>query len=219
MTTLLVLAVSLISGLLGVISLAGRLGARLGAVDVPAERKIHLKPIPRIGGVAVFLSFSAAMALTNLYNTQVSELFVFDQRTALGFCGALVVFGCGLWDDFERLNPWIKLLFQIFAASLAFGGGISIGGCFLGAGVLKLGALSYGATVLWFLLFINAVNLIDGLDGLAGGVVFFTCALMVILSVMRGEYLFALHFAALGGAVLGFLRYNFNPASCRSWDP
>lgn len=145
--------------------LAKRLGARLGAVNVPSERKVHTMPIPRVGGLAVFLAFAATMALTNLYVTRVSELFVFDHRTAFGFYGALVVFGCGLWDDFRRLNPWIKLLFQILGATLAF----------------------------------------------AGGVVFFTSLLMIILSVMRADYLSAIYFAALGGVVLGFLRYNFNP--------
>ena len=73
--------------------------------------------------------------------------------------------------------------------------------------------MSYFITVFWFLLFINAVNLIDGLDGLAAGVAFFACLVMIVLSVTRGDYLVAVEFAALGGALLGFLRYNFNPAS------
>lgn len=189
------------------------LGVRLGAVDMPTERKVHTTPIPRIGGLAVFVSFVATMAIMKLFSTQVSEFFSFDQRTALGFSGALVVFGCGLWDDFRRLNPWVKLLLQIAGASLAFAGGISIGGIFFDGHGIQFGILSYAVTVFWFLLFINAVNLIDGLDGLAGGVVFFTCLLMVILSVMTGSYQNALYFTALGGAVLGFLRFNFNPAS------
>jgi len=189
------------------------LGVRLGALDVPMERKVHTKPIPRIGGLAVFVSFVATTVLMNSFSTQVSEFFSFDQRTALGFYGALVVFGCGLWDDFRRLNPWVKLLLQIAGASLAFAGGISIGGIFFDGHGIQFGILSYAVTVFWFLLFINAVNLIDGLDGLAGGVVFFTCLLMVILSVMTGSYQNALYFTALGGAVLGFLRFNFNPAS------
>jgi UDP-GlcNAc:undecaprenyl-phosphate GlcNAc-1-phosphate transferase len=213
MTTLLSLFFLALGFALVLTPLAKRLGVRLGAVDVPSERKVHTTPIPRVGGLAVFLAFAATMALTNLYVTRVSELFVFDHRTALGFYGALVVFGCGLWDDFRRLNPWVKLLFQILGATLAFAGGISIGGFFIGGHGLQFGILSYAVTVLWFLLFINAVNLIDGLDGLASGVVFFTCLLMIILSIIRGDYLPALYFSALGGAILGFLRYNFNPAS------
>jgi len=190
-----------------------QLGIRLGTFDYPSERKVHTIPIPRIGGLAVFLAFAVTMALTNLFITHVSELFVFDQRTIFGFSGALVVFGCGLWDDFRRLSPWIKFPFQIAGATLAFAGGISIGGFFVGSYGIQFGVFSYAVTVLWFLLFINAVNLIDGLDGLAAGVVFFTCLVMFILSVMKEDYLSSMYFAALGGAVLGFLRYNFNPAS------
>ncbi len=194
-------------------SAARWLGVRLGAMDVPEERNVHTKPIPRIGGLAVFVSFMATMVLANLFSTQVSESLSFNSKTAYALCGALVVFGCGLWDDFRRLNPWVKLLFQIVGASIAFAGGISIGGIFVGGHGIQFGILSYAVTVFWFLLFINAVNLIDGLDGLAGGVVFFVCLLMVILSVTVGNNFNALYFAALGGAVLGFLRYNFNPAS------
>ena len=191
------------------------LGVSLGAMDIPLKRKVHSSPIPRIGGVAVFLAFVAAtIILVNLNATRVSELFVFNQRTAFGFYGALVVFGCGLWDDFRRLNPGIKLFFQIVGATLAFVGGLSINGFFIGSYAIKFGVLgSYVVTVFWFVLFINAVNLIDGLDGLAGGVVFFVCILMIILSAMHGAYLTAFYFSALGGAILGFLKYNFNPAS------
>jgi len=145
------------------------LGVRLGAVDVPMARKVHTTPIPRIGGLAVFVSFVAMMAIMNLFSTRISESFHFDHRATFGFYGALVVFGCGLWDDFRRLNPWVKLLFQIVGASLAFAGGISISGIFFDGHGIQFGILSYLVTVFWFLLFINAVNLIDGLDGLAGG--------------------------------------------------
>lgn len=194
--------------------LVRKLGISMGAMDIPLERKVHTTPIPRIGGLAVFLAFAAAMVVASLYVNRVSELFVFDQRTAFGLYGALVVFGCGLWDDFRRLNHWVKLFFQIVGATLAFGGGISIGGFFIEGYGIQLSFLgSYAVTVFWFLLFINAVNLIDGLDGLAGGVVFFTCILMIILSAMHHDYLSAFYFSALGGAILGFLKYNFNPAS------
>jgi hypothetical protein len=180
---------------------------------MPAPRKVHTTPLPRIGGLAVFLSFVATIAQTNLYETQITDLIVFNRRTAFGFYGALVVFGCGLWDDFRRLNPWFKLLFQILGATIAIAGGVSIGGFFLGGHGIHFGIFSYLITVFWFLLFINAVNLIDGLDGLAAGVVFFASIMMVIISVMQAAYLPAIYFAALAGATLGFLRYNFNPAS------
>jgi UDP-GlcNAc:undecaprenyl-phosphate GlcNAc-1-phosphate transferase len=189
------------------------LGISLGAMDIPLERKVHTTPIPRIGGVAIFLAFVATMVLASLYLTRVSELLV-NQRTAFGLCGALVVFGCGLWDDFRRLNPGIKLFFQIAGATLAFVGGISINGFIIGSYDMQINVLvSYAVTIFWFLLFINAVNLIDGLDGLAAGVVFFVCVLMIIFSARNVDYLTAVYFATLGGAILGFLKYNFNPAS------
>ena len=213
MTTLLAVFILALAFSLVLTPLAGRLGTRLGAVDMPAPRKVHTTPLPRAGGLAVFLSFVATIALTNLYETDITDLIVFDRRTAFGFYGALVVFGCGLWDDFRRLNPWVKLLLQILGATIAFAGGVSIGGFFLGGHGIHFGIFSYIITVFWFLLFINAVNLIDGLDGLASGVVFFASLLMVIMSVMRAEYLPAVYFAVIAGATLGFLRYNFNPAS------
>ncbi len=213
MTTLVAIFLLALAFSLVLTPLAGKLGTRLGAMDMPAERKVHAAPIPRIGGLAVFLSFVATIALTSLYETRITDLIVIDRRIAFSLYGALVVFGCGLWDDFRRLKAWIKLLFQILGATIAFAGGVSIGGIFIGGHGLQFGLLSYLITVFWFVLFINAVNLIDGLDGLAAGIVFFTCLLMVVLSVMRADYLSGIYFAALGGAVLGFLRYNFNPAS------
>jgi len=213
MTTLLFLFLISLGLSLVLTPLTKKFGIRLGAVDEPAERQVHAPPIPRIGGLAVFLAFTITMAVMNLHITRVSELFVFDRQTAFGLYGALIVFGCGLWDDFRQLNPWIKLLFQILGATVAFAGGISIGGIVIREYSIQFGVMSYAVTVFWFVLFINAVNMIDGLDGLAGGVVFFTCLLMVILSVMRADYLPGIYFAALGGSVLGFLRYNFNPAS------
>ena len=157
MTTLLFLFVMALGFSLVLTPVATWLGIRLGAVDVPMERKVHTTTIPRLGGFALFFSFAATLALTNLFVTDVSQLFVFDSRTAFSFYGALVVFGCGLWDDFRRLNPWVKLLFQIAGASLAFAGGISIGGVFIQGHGIQFGVLSYAVTVFWFLLFINAV--------------------------------------------------------------
>ena len=118
----------------------------------------------------------------------------------------------GLADDFKRLGPGIKFVFQVAGASLAYLGEARVSLFHFGNWAVG-GALDYGFTVIWFVLLINAVNLIDGLDGLASGVVFFACAMMVILSTIGERYLSAMLFAALGGSALGFLRYNFNPAS------
>jgi UDP-GlcNAc:undecaprenyl-phosphate/decaprenyl-phosphate GlcNAc-1-phosphate transferase len=213
MTTLLVIFLTALGFSLLLTPWVGRLGAKLGAMDMPGPRKVHLTPVPRIGGLAVLLAFLASLWAVKLYGTQITDLIVVDRGMLLQLGGALVVFGCGLWDDFRRVNAWIKLLFQILGATLAFAGGISIGGFVLGEHAVKFGFLSYAVTVFWFVLFINAVNLIDGLDGLASGVVFFASVVIVVITVTQGQYLPAVYFAALGGATLGFLRYNFNPAS------
>jgi UDP-GlcNAc:undecaprenyl-phosphate GlcNAc-1-phosphate transferase len=189
------------------------IGIKLGAMDIPMERKVHTTPIPRIGGLAVFLSFAITTWIASTYFPHVSKLNVFNFNSAMGHIGAIVVFGCGLCDDFRRLKPWTKLFFQIAAATLAYIGGATITGVFAGGYGIHFNVFfSYAITVFWFLLFINAINLIDGLDGLASGLVFFNCLVMIIPSYINGAYLSAFYFTIMGGAVLGFLRYNFNPA-------
>lgn len=125
----------------------------------------------------------------------------------------MIVFGIGLVDDFHRISPSIKFLFQVLAASMAFFGGMKIGTVSFLGNIPESTIWSYAVTVFWFVIIINAINLVDGMDGLAAGIVFFACIVMVILDILKGNYLSALLFATLGGAVLGFLRYNFNPAS------
>ena len=213
-TTLMLLFLIALGLSLAFTPMARALGIRFGAMDIPMERKIHLKPIPRIGGLVVLLSFFITFVLSVQYMPRMADLYTFNASNAIGYLGALVVFSCGLWDDFRRLNPWTKLSFQIVAATLAFFGGAKISGMFfINYGINFNIFFSYLITVFWFVLFINAVNLIDGLDGLACGLVFFTCLVMVILTYMHGDYLTAFYFAILAGAVLGFLKYNFNPAT------
>jgi UDP-GlcNAc:undecaprenyl-phosphate GlcNAc-1-phosphate transferase len=192
---------------------AKSLGVRFGAVDIPSARKVHTQAIPRSGGLAITVSFFLAIIACTFLMTDVSNLLFWNELRAFGILGGIVIFAVGFFDDFHRLGPKIKILFQIFAASLAFYGGIRIEGFVAGGVVLHFGILSWPITVFWFLLFINAMNLIDGLDGLAAGIAFFTGVVMVIMTVMQANYLAALEFAALSGALLGFLRYNFNPAS------
>ena len=213
MTTILfIFAIALILSLL-LTPLAGRLGIRFKALDKPAERKVHGKPIPRTGGLAIFVVFILTLVISSLFNTKISDLLILDRQTVFLLAGAVICFNIGMFDDFRRLGPNVKFLFQIIAASVAYWGGIHIGGFNVLGVYIKVGLLSYFVTVFWFILFINAVNLVDGLDGLAGGIVVFASVVMVILSILREDYLTALLFTALGGSVLGFLRYNFNPAT------
>jgi UDP-GlcNAc:undecaprenyl-phosphate GlcNAc-1-phosphate transferase len=213
MTT--ILAIFFISLLISLVltPLAGKLGKKFGGLDIPSERKVHTSSIPRSGGLAIFVAFFLTLALSTFFMTDVSNKLVLDKETTFFVLGALMVFGVGLFDDFHRLGHKVKFLIQIIGASVAFWGGIRIGSFAIFGMSFDLGWMSYFVTVFWFLLFINAINLIDGLDGLAAGICFFSSFVMLILLAINGNFLFAMLFSSLAGALLGFLRYNFNPAS------
>ncbi len=190
-----------------------RLAVKTGALDFPDIRKVHDKPIPRIGGFGIFLAFVATIVLIHFTDTNVARLFTLDKKTTFFISGAVVVFGIGLIDDFHPIRPSLKLLFQIFGASLAFLGGLHIDAFYLFSLRINFGPLDYFLTIFWFLIFINAINLIDGLDGLATGIVLFVSLLMMIFSIIRNDLGTGMLFAGLAGGSLGFLRYNFKPAS------
>jgi UDP-GlcNAc:undecaprenyl-phosphate GlcNAc-1-phosphate transferase len=210
-TVLFSFALALIFSLLAT-PLAGKSGIILGAIDLPDKRKVHTGPIPRTGGVAIFFSFLATLFVMKLFETKVSAFLVMDRQTTCFLGGMIICFGGGVIDDFHRLGPKIKLVFQIAGASVAFWGGLRIDHFSLMDMVINFGHFSYFVTLLWFLLFINAVNLMDGLDGLAGGIVLFAAGVMVFMSVMTNSFLVAMFFSALTGSILGFLWYNFHPA-------
>ena len=207
-----VFIISLVMSLL-ITPLAGWMGKKLGGVDIPDERKVHTGQIPRTGGIAIFIVFPATLIIGGILNQNIFYLPVVNQPLIIFLCGGIVAFGIGLADDFLGLNPKIKLLFQIIAATFAFWSGFNISDFEILGFRFEFGPISYLITVFWFVLLINAVNLIDGLDGLAGGIIFFVCAVMALLTFWREEFRTTILFVALGGSVLGFLRYNFNPAS------
>lgn len=194
--------------------LLGKIALRYGIVDAPTERKVHGRPIPRVGGVAIFLSF--VLPFTAAFFVSTDLLREIHQNPAILWLavGGLIVFLLGLWDDVHSVPAVVKLAVQIVAASVAYAGGIEISAFVLpGNYVISFPFLPYVITVFWFVLVVNAINLIDGLDGLAAGVVVFASLVLLILAVMGGRFVVAMGFAALAGATLGFLRYNFNPAS------
>lgn len=183
-----------------------------GIIDKPDERKVHRIPTPRVGGVGIFLAFITSVLLGRyMFNNVLA--FAFDLQAITFGVGAFIIFAIGLLDDARCLSAKVKLLTQIVVASMAFTGGIRIdSGSVLNLPVHSL-FLDYCVTVFWFVLFINAINLIDGLDGLAGGVAFFACAMLSLLLLFQNHLASAMCFAALGGGILGFLRYNFNHAT------
>lgn len=186
----------------------------LGILDRPSGRKVHREAIPRVGGVAIFLGVGIAMGSVLISGTALGRLIHWDVSRVSLWVGATLAFGLGFIDDLRRLQPRVKLLVQAAAALVAYAGGVRIQGLLFPWGAQwELGILSLPVTLFWFVLLMNAINLIDGLDGLAAGVSLFACGVLGVLCLISGREVEALGFAAVAGACLGFLRYNFNPAS------
>jgi UDP-GlcNAc:undecaprenyl-phosphate/decaprenyl-phosphate GlcNAc-1-phosphate transferase len=195
--------------------LVRRLALRTGAVDAPGGRRVHERQVPRLGGLAVVVACFAPLAILFAHETGVARLFLAEPLRVLGLAaGGLMMATLGAWDDLRGLRAWTKLWVQVLAASVAFACGFRIESIdlpFLGS--LSMGVFALPVTVLWIVGIINALNLIDGLDGLAGGVAFFVCLANFVVAWLNGAPLVMLLSATLGGAILGFLLYNFNPAS------
>lgn len=191
-----------------------RIAQKFNLVDRPSARKVHAIPVPRIGGVAIFLACFIGGFSSFFYETDITLSIFQDPRVIWLAFGSLVIFGLGLIDDLWRLGYAAKFSVQILAGVIAYSGGLRIELItFLPQHSLAQIGLSLPFTVFWVVLVINAINLIDGLDGLAAGVGFLVCLFLLILSVLGGRYLPAAVLAALAGALLGFLVFNSNPAS------
>jgi UDP-GlcNAc:undecaprenyl-phosphate GlcNAc-1-phosphate transferase len=179
--------------------LARRIAPRLGVMDQPSARKVHFKPIPRLGGMAIFGAVMLALFC-------LGEKRNFDQFVSILLAASLVSF-LGLWDDRWGLRPVSKLLGQFVAALLLVASGIHV-------------ALPYtpawadvAITLLWLVGVTNAFNLLDNMDGLSGGIAAIAATFFVLMSAFSGQYLVGALSAAVLGACIGFLIYNYNPAS------
>ena len=177
-----------------------------GFMDKPDERKIHKEPIPRLGGFALWAGFMLT-------------LWIMFHQTPMGYSligimlGGTIMFMLGLVDDLVTLSPYLKLAVQFIAALLAYDFHVQIITLDLpGSKLIVLNALSLPITVLWLVGFSNALNFIDGIDGLAAGVVSIAALTMVVVGVFTGKPTEALLAAMLAGAAMGFLAYNFHPA-------
>jgi UDP-GlcNAc:undecaprenyl-phosphate GlcNAc-1-phosphate transferase len=208
------LAAALASGVLT--PLVRDLAHRWGALDhALSSRKIHGRPIPRLGGVAIVLGYYAPLVAMLFANSETGRRFWADPlRASALIVGGLAIALLGMWDDVRGCNARQKFLIQfaIAAAMYLVGFRIDVLANPLGP-PLSLGWFGFPFTLLWIAGVINAVNLIDGLDGLAGGVALIAIGTTFVISVVNGDTLMTLFTATLGGAVLGFLFYNFNPAS------
>jgi UDP-GlcNAc:undecaprenyl-phosphate GlcNAc-1-phosphate transferase len=204
----------LVSGLLTPVVRRFALRHRLFDDHVSA-RKIHGRPIPRLGGVAIAAGFYAPLLALLLEASGVGGMFYANSHRAFAFLlGGVAICGLGLYDDIRGSGAKVKFLAQFAIAGALYWAGFRIDILALPfIGVFSLGPLSIVFTMLWIVGVINAMNLIDGLDGLAAGVGLFGLVTTFVLAAARPDPIMMLFMASLGGATVGFLVYNFNPAS------
>ena len=201
--------------------LARRLAIALDAIDYPSARRVNMQPIPRMGGVAIFGGMVAALALALVGAhfwgwTTPLQGGLGNKVNWIGVAvGILIMFGVGIVDDIYNLRPKTKLLGQIVAACVVAFSGLLFSSIhnFISDGYFEFGWLSYPLTVFYLVAFANIINLIDGLDGLASGITFISSCTLFFLATQSGRLDAAAVSIAVAGATLGFLRYNFNPAS------
>lgn len=179
-----------------------------------SSRKVHTTPVPRLGGIAIVVGFFAPLAGLLVVDTGVGKIFLENPRHVVGlFVGGTLIAAVGLLDDLRGLGPAKKFSAQFIIAGFMYSLGFSVEQIWTPWGALPLGAFGLVFTMVWIVGVINAMNLIDGLDGLASGVALVAVLTNLVIAASRGHVLMVLFMAALAGAILGFLLYNFNPAS------
>ena len=182
---------------------------KVGAIDVPKDaRRMHKKPIPRLGGLAIYGGF-------------LCSILIFGQLDETMLCvllGAAIIVALGIFDDVLALGAKLKFVVQIVAAAIPVCIGDLQIGLFTNLNPLSdtpfvhLGILAVPVTIIWIVGITNAVNLIDGLDGLAVGVSSIAAITMLAVALLTGNMPIAITMAALAGACIGFMPYNLNPA-------
>lgn len=187
--------------------MARRLAIRVGALDVPKEtRKIHIKPMPYFGGLAIYVAI-------------ISCMFVYMPHNSTNYyimAGATIIVFAGVIDDMYGMPAKVKLLIQILAALIAIRGGVQIH--FITNPLSETGmsylfnGLSFIITLFWIVGITNTINLIDGLDGLASGVASIAATTLLFTAARLGHDFIVMQCAIIAGASLGFLPFNFNPA-------
>lgn len=181
-----------------------KLAFAIGAIDKPDNRKVHKKIMPRLGGLAIYIGFLLAVLASLPLNKDLLGILL----------GSAVIILVGVLDDKYQLPAKVKLLGQIAAACVLVLFDIRIewvNNPF--GGYYYLDYLSIPLTIFWVISFTNVVNLIDGLDGLAAGVSAIASITVILVAIMMGYYHIAVLTAALAGGIIGFIRYNFNPAT------
>ena len=193
---------------------ARRLALRWGAVDLPSPRKVHAQPTPRLGGLAVFAGFCFPWTGFYLLDNRVTLTFQsYDRLFAALLLGAGAMLALGVYDDLKGLTPLRKLAVQVVVATGLYLLGYRIVVLSIPFdGALELGGWSLPVSVLWMVGETNAINLLDGIDGLATGVTACIALALALINILAGNIVVALLTLCLAGACLGFLPHNFSPA-------
>ncbi|MEA5470676.1 MraY family glycosyltransferase [Spirulina sp. 06S082] len=190
----------LLSGFISLISTYSIRSAALhfNWLDRPGGGKIHANPVPLLGGVGIYVGFLIAFLITNSQT-------ILQQSSAI-LAGSTLITITGLYDDLRGMKPLPKLVAQILAAGALINGGIY-------AQVTGIYLLDLAITIFWVVGICNAQNLLDNMDGLSAGVAAIACFFFTLLAVSQGQVIIAAVSAALLGATLGFLRFNWHPAT------
>lgn len=187
-----------------------KLAMQIGAVDIPRNRHIHTKPMPKLGGVGIFLGFLLGYMLFGKASAQMNSILI----------GSFIIILIGVVDDIIELKPMVKFIGQLASACvIAFYGQILLQDVSIFGLYMHFGILSYPITIFFILGCINCMNLIDGLDGLSGGISSIYYLTIAIICLMMNH--FGLDFVlttVMLGSVLGFLVHNFHPASIFAGD-
>ena len=193
-----------------------KLAHKVGAIDIPKdERRMNTKPIPRIGGIAVIIGFLVAsmfLITTSIIENKINSIdFDYYKIRILGFLVGIAIISIAAYlDDIKNLKPIIKLIAQVAAAAVIYAVGIRIESI---NNITLHPVLSCMLTMGWVIGITNAINLIDGLDGLSSGISLISCLeLLIIFATNDSPIIAVILITSLAGAISGFLPYNINPA-------
>jgi UDP-GlcNAc:undecaprenyl-phosphate/decaprenyl-phosphate GlcNAc-1-phosphate transferase len=198
MTPYLLIGLSALLLAIGAVPIVRLAATRFGFVDQPNARKQHTVATPLLGGLAIYLACILALVL-------LGDRFYVNQVAGIAIGATLCSF-MGLWDDRRGLSPWVKLIGQFLAAGILVLTGLSIS-------FLPWTWLNTALTLIWVVFITNAMNLLDNMDGLSGGIACIAAVFFLLFAAMSKQYFVGALAAAVVGACLGFLFYNFNPAS------
>jgi UDP-GlcNAc:undecaprenyl-phosphate GlcNAc-1-phosphate transferase len=201
--------------------LVRRMAFAVGVFDEPdGDRRVHTQPTPRLGGIAIYVGFMLSLfTVLNLALTHTEEIRRYlgnrDLAHLIGLLfGGTLMMGVGLWDDIMTMSPRRKFLAQLAVCAIAV---VLYGFTIVDVQLPKLGYLDLAwfavpFSLFWYMGMVNAINFLDGLDGLVAGVSLIASVTLILVSLWHNQYLVAITMCALAGATLGFLPFNYNPA-------